>query len=950
MSIDFVPKSFSKRLSRVITPTKIVFPSKLEENPQPILSKCYYCGETNVLRCLGCDQCFCNSSLKHSSHLFLHSKLVGHTVFSQDLEEHAPLEVHDPEQGEEEKPEETQREPIKCLNCENSDFFSLKFTVEDNGYHFYCSDHSPSDALLICDGYAINSLVLPKKHSSTSLISIYEIETSRLLVLKKTELKKNDYYNLIDLDEYQFDNEELFERLQAPEKQHLVIKSSITSPIFAEENELMQTKTLGLKNITKTHLSKMTTYETFAAYAEEHLDLLYKEQHAMLALPHTSHRLSKNMVYVPYKTANLKDKELALRLNTNYNLPRFQVGQVLGLVVESGKIFAVIEQTPTNSFNPDLKLRLLGNARYPILEDKPCPFTELNPTEVLPFDIVFSRIIVLIFSILTRKTSLSSFLTNLTLGKNFENFEFNVSTYQTDPIYPPQLNLSQKRVIENIDSNRVLLVQGHAGTGKSMLTSAIIRNLIEKDLTPVLVCSAANSTVDALCSKFHKSYRKDDLAISRLLSPFKENMYNINHPIAELCFHNFILSSAPEELIDLSIRKKVGEELSAKNEARLAKFYTDFFQLQDAIFTTCYNALDSKLENVKFRSVVIEDALTVLDILSLLPISRNPEKLVIVGDPHQIRPYVHNFGHQNTLCQSLFQRVLKNGLVKPILLTEQYRMPSLLAQYNSALYYQGQLSNGAIKEETSNAKIKWPNSNIPCLFWDFSAVPYLHREQSCMYQKKPNSIENFFVNQKTYVNVFEAERAVEIVKNLYFDSKIPLSEIAVMTTYPGQKALLILLLQETFGRKTAAKKTKNIPFLVQSKLSAKNDDYLFESHDPFESEMRSIDRVKGLEVGCVDAFQGREKEYIVFSTVRSENTSTDASPEEQWIFNEPSRLNVAISRVKKGLFVLGSSKVLTETSKYWANYLACLQEGGCVVEGGVNEWTSIERDELCYLR
>lgn len=104
----------------------------------------------------------------------------------------------------------------------------------------------------------------------------------------------------------------------------------------------------------------------------------------------------------------------------------------------------------------------------------------------------------------------------------------------------------------------------------------------------------------------------------------------------------------------------------------------------------------------------------------------------------------------------------------------------------------------------------------------------------------------------------------------FFKSGVVPSQIGVVTPYEGQRSYIVNYMQ-------------------------------------FNGTLKK-DLYKEIEVASVDAFQGREKDYIILSCVRSN--------EHQGIgfLNDPRRLNVALTRAKYGVVILGNPKVLSKVS------------------------------------
>jgi regulator of nonsense transcripts 1 len=149
------------------------------------------------------------------------------------------------------------------------------------------------------------------------------------------------------------------------------------------------------------------------------------------------------------------------------------------------------------------------------------------------------------------------------------------------------------------------------------------------------------------------------------------------------------------------------------------------------------------------------------------------------------------------------------------------------------------------------------------------------------------------VSGTSYLNRSEATNLEKILVYLLKSGLRPV-QVGVVTPYEGQRAYLQQILQR------------------QAMLA----------QQPGLAEV---------EIASVDAFQGREKDFILLSCVRSN------SHQGIGFLNDPRRLNVALTRARYGLVICGNAKVLAgnsrQSSSLWANLLAHFKRYDLVVEG-----------------
>lgn len=436
----------------------------------------------------------------------------------------------------------------------------------------------------------------------------------------------------------------------------------------------------------------------------------------------------------------------------------------------------------------------------------------------------------------------------------------------------PDLNKSQVDAIKHALQRPLSLIQGPPGTGKTVTSATIVYHLSRTSNKPVLVCAPSNIAVDQLTEKIHLT----GLKVVRLCAKSREA---ISSPVSFLALHNQLHNiEGHTELHKLQQLKDETGELSSADEKRyriLKKACErELLKAADVICCTCVGAGDPRLAKFKFQSVLIDESMQATEPECMVPVVLGAKQLILVGDHCQLGPVVMcKEASKAGLSQSLFERLVLLG-IRPLRLEVQYRMHPALSRFPSDFFYEGSLQNGinSFEREMHEVDFPWPQSTKPMFFY------------CCQGQ------EEIAGSGTSYLNRSEAAY-VERITTCFLKAGVKPEQIGIITPYEGQRAYLVQYMQYNGS--------------LHSKL------------------------YQEIEIASVDAFQGREKDIIIMSCVRSN--------ERQGIgfLNDPRRLNVALTRAKYGIITLGNPKVLSKHT-LWNHLLNYYKENGVLVEGPLN--------------
>ncbi|WP_270721299.1 AAA domain-containing protein [Bacteroides hominis] len=437
-------------------------------------------------------------------------------------------------------------------------------------------------------------------------------------------------------------------------------------------------------------------------------------------------------------------------------------------------------------------------------------------------------------------------------------------------IYPvrfPWLNITQEEAVNKVlRAKDVAIVHGPPGTGKTTtLVEAVYETLHREN--QVLVCAQSNTAVDWIAEKLVDR----GVPVLRIGNPSR-----VNDKMLSFTYERrFESHPAYTELwgIRKSIRdmgnhlRKGGysERESTRNRIlRLKERATeleilineDLFSSARVIASTLVSSNHRILTGRHFSSLFIDEAAQALEAACWIAI-RKADRVILAGDHCQLPPTIKCMeAARSGLDRTLMEKVVMNKQEAVSLLKIQYRMHRSIMQFPSAWFYQGELEAAPEISHWGILELDTPINWIDTSEMDF------HEEfvgESFGRINKPEA--NLLLQElENYIRKIGENRVAE-----------ECIDFGLISPYKAQVQYL-------------RNKIKGNPFFR-----------------PYRNRIT---------VNTVDGFQGQERDVIFISLVRANENG------QIGFLNDLRRMNVAITRARMKLVILGDATTISKHSFY----------------------------------
>ncbi|WP_346321093.1 AAA domain-containing protein [Chitinophaga sp. YIM B06452] len=453
-------------------------------------------------------------------------------------------------------------------------------------------------------------------------------------------------------------------------------------------------------------------------------------------------------------------------------------------------------------------------------------------------------------------------------------------SFHTDapPFQHPRLNASQQEAVQKIlSANDVAIVHGPPGTGKTTTLVQAIKTLAAQQPGQILVVAPSNTAVDLLSEKLSE----EGLNVLRVGNPARVSdrltALTLDSRIAD---HPSIkeikrLKKQANEFRDMAhkYKRNFGK---AEREQRKALFAearnimksvenTEQYIIDDVISkaqvvaATLVGASHYTVRNRQYHTVVIDEAGQALEPACWIPILKG-QKAVLAGDHCQLSPTIKSDeAARKGLSTTLLEKCAALYPEAVVMLEEQYRMHETIMGYSSSIFYKDKL-----RAHASVAGHLLHPGEAPLAFVDTAGCGFDEKTEGTS-TSNPEEAAFLFKHLTQLVSVLHPHFKAESFPS-----------IAVISPYKEQ----IYLLKEQLEHSPALK-------AYGDKIS----------------------------VNTIDSFQGQERDIVYISMTRS-NTESKIG-----FLADVRRMNVAMTRARKKLVVIGDSATLSQLP-FYADFIA----------------------------